>query len=61
MATDGYVSAPLDMLLQHELIVHFCKKSQANCFKPAASSQQLNEAGAVALDDVDILIDGYSR
>lgn len=26
MATDGYVSAPLDMLLQHELIVHFCKK-----------------------------------
>ena len=36
MATDGYVSAPLDMLLQHELIVHFFKKSQANCFKPAA-------------------------
>ena len=57
MATDGYVSAPLDMLLQHELIVHFCKKNR----EPAASSQQLNEAGAVALDDVDILIDGYSR
>jgi hypothetical protein len=48
MATDGYASARLDMLLQHELIVHFCKNR----------GKQLNEAAALALDDVYILIDG---
>jgi hypothetical protein len=48
MATDGYASARLDMLLQHELIVHFCKNR----------GKQLNEAAALALDDVYILVDG---
>ena len=44
MATDGYASARLDMLLQHEL----CKNR----------GKQLNEAAALALDDVYILVDG---
>ena len=48
-AADGHVGAGIDVLAQHHLVVHLVD---------VVAGQHHDVVGAVALDDVDVLVDG---